>query len=431
MLKNNKKIMTNVLDNRLRENYVAGFVHGDGDFSIGLNIRKSKVRTPYGAEKQSNKLKLILVPTFTLTQKKSNILLMERIFKKWNNVGHYMIDSNNIIRYRVRDIKNISKEIIPFFNKYNLRDNKLLSYIKFKFVIEKLNSIEKNKKWFSYDYSNEYNELMLDLIILSTNMNPDVKPSKTLEKIFNKDLVLGNIKEKDLNRILKNDISLKTMNEFNDYILKNYILNENYKNPLTVDFINGLFDADGWITLKLSRSSRKKINMGWEYGIVSDKRNAKVLFEIKKYFNTTLGAGNINYLKSENTARYVVTKTDCLNNIFLKIYGINDYLELFYKKNLNIGPIIKDKKIWIILRLYLLYMENLTRIETDLNIKNLVWFTILKYSYIIKPDHLKSKESYFDYIDRMNLKLNLNLDVNSYKKSKSPRSGFVRGIKKK
>jgi|GEM_PF-3864285 hypothetical protein len=82
MLKNNKKIMTNVLDNRLRENYVAGFVHGDGDFSIGLNIRKSKVRTPYGAEKQSNKLKLILVPTFTLTQKKSNILLMERIFKK-------------------------------------------------------------------------------------------------------------------------------------------------------------------------------------------------------------------------------------------------------------------------------------------------------------------------------------------------------------
>jgi|GEM_PF-5866794 hypothetical protein len=86
---------------------------------------------------------------------------------------------------------------------------------------------------------------MLDLIILSTNMNPDVKASKTLEKIFNKDLVLGNIKEKDLNRILKNDISLKTMNEFNDYILKNYILNENYKNPLTVDFINGLFDADG------------------------------------------------------------------------------------------------------------------------------------------------------------------------------------------
>jgi hypothetical protein len=57
-----------------------------------------------------------------------------------------MIDSNNIIRYRVRDIKDISKEIIPFFNKYNLRDNKLLSYIKFKFVIEKLNSIEKNKK---------------------------------------------------------------------------------------------------------------------------------------------------------------------------------------------------------------------------------------------------------------------------------------------
>lgn len=414
MLKDNKTIKKKVLDNRLRDNYIAGFVHGDGIFSIELNIRKSK-------EKKSNsnkwKWKWILVPTFTLTQKKRNILLMERILKKWNNVGHYMIDSNNIIRYRVRDIESISNEIIPFFDKNNLRGNKLLSYIKFKFVIEKLKSIEKNKKWFSYDYLNEYNDLMLDLIILSIDINGGLKSSKLM---LNK----GTIKEKDLNRILNNDISLKTMYELNDYILKNYILNEKYKNPLTIDFINGLFDANGWISLRLSNNKNSILNIGWEYGIVSDKSN--VLFEIKKYFNTMLGIVNIhNNLKLEKTARYIVSKRDCLNNIFLKMYGINDYMEFFTKRFKKIGPIVKDKNIWIILRLNLLY--NNLKIERDLNRKNLILFTILKYSYLIKPDHLKSKESLYDYIYRMNLKLNLNLDVDNYnynnnKKMKSPHS---------
>lgn len=395
MYKNYKDIYPKILNNRFCNNYVAGFVHGNGGFSIEFNIKSNK---------KGNKL--LLLPTFNLTENKKNIVLIKKILNLWKNIGNYSIDSNNKINYNTRNIEDIENIIIPFFDKHLLRDNKLLTYIKVKFIIEKLNSIDKEYKWFSYDFKNKYNDLLLDLIILSIHVLPNVKISDAVLKIFNK-------KDKDLNRILKNDVSLKIMNEFNNYVLKNYVLNKNYKNPLTIDFINGLFDANGWITLLLKLSHKKNIFMGWEYGLISDKSNAKVLFEIKKFFKNL---GNITYHKTENTVRFIINKTAYLENILLKTNDINNYMDYFYNYNGKTGSIIKDKKIWIILRLYLFYVNNSKRIETDLNIKNFIWFTIFKYSYLIKPDHLKSKESYFEYIDRMNLKLKLNLNVNSYKK---------------
>lgn len=76
--------------------------------------------------------------------------------------------------------------IIPFFDKYQLKSEKLLIFIKLKFIVEKLNSIDDNYKWYSRNLDNKYNELILDLITISVNMNTNVKPSVQLKYLSEK-----------------------------------------------------------------------------------------------------------------------------------------------------------------------------------------------------------------------------------------------------
>jgi hypothetical protein len=50
-----------LINDRLNGDYIAGFIHGDGGFSGGLGVRKTKSYN-----------KLLLCPTFTLTQHNRN-----------------------------------------------------------------------------------------------------------------------------------------------------------------------------------------------------------------------------------------------------------------------------------------------------------------------------------------------------------------------
>lgn len=377
------KIDNRIIDEKLTNDYIAGFVHGDGGFSVTLNIRKNK-----------NNEKLFLLPTFTLTQHKRSIVLIKKIIERFDNIGTYRIDNKNIIRYRVRDINNMMNTIIPFFDKYQLKYNKLLIFIKLKFIVEKLNGINGNYKWYSRNLDNKYNELMLDLITISVNMNTNVKPSVQLKYLS----------DKDKKKVLNNELSSNILKELN-----NYILNYNYKNNLNIDFINGLFDSDGWITLRLElNKSKTSIGMWWEYGIVSDLLNKELLYEIKKKFNNV---GFINKRKDENSISYIVTKLDCISEVFPRIYNVSNYIDILESNNKNIkGPIIKDKKIKEILNILGLYEEY------KKNKNNLILEKILNLSYEIRDINLKNKESWNDYLIRMKNKL-------------SPRPHSVRGIK--
>lgn len=162
-------------------------------------------------------------------------------------------------------------KLIPFFDIYQLKNEKLLIYIKCKFIVEKLLSIDEKNRWYNKDLNHSYNDLMLDLITISTNLNVNVKPSVQLRYLS----------ENDKNKVLSNKLSIKIKDELNTFI-------SNYKknNDLNIDFINGLFDSDGWISLRLSLHRLKNtIFMGFDYGIVSDMSNIELLYSIKKYFN--------------------------------------------------------------------------------------------------------------------------------------------------
>lgn len=373
-MKNNNNIKE-LINERLSNDYIAGFIHGNGGFSVQLIWNKSKNR-------------IGLQPMFTLTQHNRNIDLIIKIIERFNNVGYYQIDNKNIMRYRISSIEDLKKVIIPFFDKNQVKNDKLLNFIKLKFIIEKLDIIDKNFRWYSYSIDNKYNKLMLDLITISVNMNKNVKPSIQVEKLSDKD------KEK----VLKNNLSLEIKKELYDYI-KNY----NYKKDLNIDFINGLFDSEGWIVLRLNLHKKKNsIFLGWEYGIVSDLLNLELLYDIQKYFNNV---GSIYKRNDKNSVSFLVCKTECLLEVFPKVYNVSNYLDILEKNNNIKGPIIKDNKIKVILKILKLYEEYKKINKIDKDKRNLILEKILVLSYDIREIKLKNKELLNDYLIRMKKKL--------------------------
>lgn len=120
-----------LINERLSNDYIAGFVHGDGGFSVQISLSKTK---------DSTKFKLL--PMFTLTQHIRNEEIMKEIITRLGNKGSYSIDNKNIMRYRLSNIKDFKEELIPFFDKYQLKKDKLKNYIKLKFIVEKLLTID-------------------------------------------------------------------------------------------------------------------------------------------------------------------------------------------------------------------------------------------------------------------------------------------------
>lgn len=379
---NNRELM----DERFNDSYIAGFVHGDGGFSVQLALSKTT---------KSKRIRLI--PMFTLTQHIRNLELIKKIIKRIGNVGSYSVDNKNIMRYRLSKIIDFKEKLIPFFDENQVKKDKLTNYIKLKFIVEKLLTIDNRFRWFSYDLENDNNKLMFDLIIISINMNNHVKPSINLKQFT----------LKDQKRILNNELSLKILEELN-----NYILNYNYKKDLNIDFINGLFDSDGWITLRLSSRSKLKnsIFIGCDYGIVSDLLNKELLYDIKSFFNNV---GIIRERTDEKSVSYLVAKTECISEILPKIYNVSNYWKILDNNNNNKtkGPIIKDNKIKVILKIFGLYEEykKINKIEKDK--RNLILEKILILSYEIREINLKNKESLDDYLIRMREKLTKKLKV--------------------
>lgn len=367
-------------ENKLTNDYIAGFVQGDGSFSIGLFKRKSK-----------DKLKIVLVPTFTLTQKDINKDLMISIIERINSGGNYILDNKNIMRYKVRNLENTLKGIIPFFSKHQLKEDKLLNFIKFKFIVEKWSIIEENYKWYCKSIENKFNPLVLDLIIISTYMNKNTKPSIQLELLS----------DEDKKKVLNNELSPEIAKE-----LENYIKNFNYIDNLNINFINGLFDADGWITLRLYLNKKRNssnVCVGWDYGIVSDKLNMELLYKIKKYFNNV---GNISERKDELWGSYIVGKSGCLSEVFPKIFNVKSYLNII-NNEYSKGPLIKYKKIKKILEILELHKEYVSLIKENPKEGLKILEKMILISYDIKDLNYKNKTSLNEHIQKMKSKLNI------------------------
>lgn len=131
-----------------------------------------------------------------------------------------MSKKDNTIRYQVTNRSDLLNVVIPFFMKYPpfLRSGKLLSFLHFKYIVEVMSS--------KAHVNNP--KILLSLIVIASNLNPLGKLGNKVRflKPSEQTYVINNVQPEGV------DIS-----KLNDSI-------QNFKqNPLTLGFIQGLFDG--------------------------------------------------------------------------------------------------------------------------------------------------------------------------------------------
>lgn len=99
----------------LNFHHVAGFIDGEGCFSVTLKLRKKML---LGIEVQ---------PSFSIGQLKTveNYRLLSEIQKIFDGGGIRCSRRDNCYKYETRKIDHITRNIIPFINKYPLYSSKM------------------------------------------------------------------------------------------------------------------------------------------------------------------------------------------------------------------------------------------------------------------------------------------------------------------
>lgn len=280
----------NFNEKKISGNYVAGLVQADGSFSVALSRKKRNDKTYF-----------FLSPSFTIVQNikyKDVILQIQKLF---GNIGHWYINkSDNTIRYQITKQKDLLEVVIPFFIKYQLKSGKLYSFLCFKYILEVMASkAHVNNK-----------PVLLNLIVIASNMNP-------LGKIGNSVRYL----DKEEQKFIENNIM--TIPEMSKDLQEN--IDKFVSNSLTLEYLHGLIDGDGNITVYLVPHTNVdkdiKYSIGCSFTIVQDIHNLSLLEEIKKYFNNVGSILNI----SNNCVLYKVSsKIDLLNTILPKLTNIGN-----------------------------------------------------------------------------------------------------------
>ena len=128
--------MPNNQQERLKiDNWIVGFTDGEGCFSVSI-IKNSTTKSGWQ-----------IFPEFVITQGEKSLSALEMI-QKHLGCGKIYVNrrkdnhKENLHRYCVRSIKELSEIIVPFFTKNRLRTAKVDDFKKFVKIIDKL----KNQK---------------------------------------------------------------------------------------------------------------------------------------------------------------------------------------------------------------------------------------------------------------------------------------------
>ena len=110
---------------RLSNDWLVGFIDGEGCFHVGIN---KNPEVSFGYQ---------ILPELTVVQHKRDIALLHKI-RSVMKCG--VVRKNHGDRYcwRVRDLKNLSEVIVPFFEKHKLKSKKAIEFIKFAKVVKKM-----------------------------------------------------------------------------------------------------------------------------------------------------------------------------------------------------------------------------------------------------------------------------------------------------
>lgn len=201
--------LCSLVKRELSGDYIAGFVQADGSFSAILT-RKTRGEKEY--------FNISLVFTIVQSQKYKDLIL--EIQKKFGGIGHwYLNKKDKSIRYQVTNQSDLLNVIIPFFMKNQLRDQKHWSFLRFKHITEIVSSKVhlKNK------------QILLGLIVIAGQINPS-------DKLGNKIRYL-NPEEQHyvINNIIPEGLDISKLTES----IANF-----KSNPLTLDFVHGLFESN-------------------------------------------------------------------------------------------------------------------------------------------------------------------------------------------
>lgn len=110
--------------NSLNPNWISGFSEGDSSFHVTISPLTNQVRMAYSIGLNNRDLPLII-----------NI---QKFFKGVGKVSFYA--KNNSVIYTVASIKDINAIIIPHFDAYGLKGNKLTNYFIWKEILLLINS---------------------------------------------------------------------------------------------------------------------------------------------------------------------------------------------------------------------------------------------------------------------------------------------------
>lgn len=346
------------MNKNIKLNYIVGLIQANGNFSITI-------------DKKNDNIWLSLKFNLSLHKKNEDVIIG---IKDYFNCGSYYIDNKNICRFNVNKISELINIIILFFIKYLLRGGKYKSFIMFKVVIDKLYNRE-HYKYNTITKNTRLNLVLLKLINIAYNINLLSKNRSIKSKIN----LLRYLNESERLIVESNTIFYKDIidEEYNKYF--NHSL-------IDIDFIVGLFEGDGNITVYLTKNDINSLRIRMYFNIVQDLFNRSVLEEVHKYFN----CGHIYDINSDNVSRYDVKSiVDMKEIIILQLINYNLELNIKLYKIKYINNIIK----WL--------NENSNRIinkQDIIYIGNNLYYIINNDKNITKDNYIKDLLEKYEYI---------------------------------
>lgn len=159
--------------------------------------------------------------------------------------------------------------------------------------------------------------------MLSTYINPMVKPSKQLRYLNNyeQNIIINKLLIENIDYYYYINKYCPELKDINILDLYNNNIIINNSQPLTKEFICGLFDGNGSINIRLINNS-----LDVTFKIIQDKYNIHILKELLLFFNNK---GNIIYHNTENSVSYFNNNTNDIYNIIIpKMLGIDNINKL-------------------------------------------------------------------------------------------------------
>ena len=229
-------------------------------------------------------------------------------------------------------------------------------------------------------------KILLSLIVIASNLNPLGKLGNKIRylKPEEQSYVVNNIQPEGV------DISK----------LKDSIQNIQ-KNPLSLDFIQGLFDGDGNLTVYLvgvkSENSGEdkfyKVTMRSAYTIVQDVHNLSLLNEIMSYFSNVGGIYKLN----DKFSIYKVGSITELTSTILPIMANKESIGLV-KDHYEGLPFMKHNKIYYTCRI----LELLSKEGGLLNEKS--FKKLMEYTYyVIRNSEKMTLKQYIESVKNKHL----------------------------